>query len=173
MVRPAGFTPVEIGIIHTPFKEPSRTPIQGALAADTKGEVELYPDYAEGLSDLAGFDRAVLIYAFHRSRHYKLRVVPYLGHRKRGLFSTRAPRRPNPIGITVVKLEAIEGNRMMVSGVDMLDGTPLLDIKPYIPSIESFPDSRTGWIEKRMDSKGGKLEDAPVADGRFHEEDGN
>ena len=158
-----------IGIIHTHFKSPAGTPIQGALATDNEGEVELWPQYARGLADLAGFERIVLIYVFDRSRRYELSVVPYLDSRRRGLFATRAPRRPNPIGITVVKLLAVEGNRLAVAGLDMLDETPLLDIKPYIPAIEAFPDSKTGWIEDKMGRRGGKLEETPLADGRFHE----
>ena len=124
-----------IGVIRTDFKEPSDAPRQGALAPDAKGIVELDPRLADGLATLEGSSHVVLLFAFHRSVGYELQVTTRRSGRIRGLFATRAPRRPNPIGLTVVKLDRVEGTRLHVSGVDMVDGTPLLDIKPHAPDL--------------------------------------
>jgi len=113
-----------------------------------QGQVELLPEYTEALSDLDGFERIWLIFCFDRSEGYRLRLVPRSDTVERGLFATRAPYRINPIGLTTVRLLVVEGNVLTVEGVDMLDKTPLLDIKPYIPRSDSHPDSRTGWLEK-------------------------
>jgi tRNA-Thr(GGU) m(6)t(6)A37 methyltransferase TsaA len=127
------FTFRPIGMIRTPFNEPGEAPRQGALAPEVKGTVELDPGLAEGLDTLAECSHVVLVFAFDRTRGYELKVTTRRSGRVRGLFATRAPRRPNPIGITVVKLDRVEGTRLHVSGVDMLDRTPLLDIKPRGP----------------------------------------
>lgn len=160
---------IPIGTIHTPFQEPEGTPIQGALAGDAEGEVRLFPAYQRGLADLEGFSHLVLLYAFHRSPGFELEVTPYLDDRPRGLFSTRAPRRPNPIGMTVVRLLGVDGPRLSIRGVDVLDGTPLLDIKPSVPAFDHRSCERCGWLEPHLEeiSGGG---DAPVADDRFHGE---
>jgi tRNA-Thr(GGU) m(6)t(6)A37 methyltransferase TsaA len=151
-----------IGAIHTPFDTQSGTPIQGALARDARGEVEVFEVFRQGLADLDGFSHAVLVYVFHRSEGFRLKVVPYLDDRERGLFATRAPRRPNPIGLTVVRLVEVDeaAGRLIVEGVDMLDGTPLLDIKPHVPAFEPNGEVRTGWLEVARSSR-------TVADDRF------
>ena len=150
-----------IGIIHTPFTELEGMPIQPAGAAGVRGTLEILPGYEEGLSDLDGFSHAVLLYHFHRSEGYKLRVTPFLDDQPRGLFSTRAPKRPNPIGLSVVKLVKVEGTVVHVENADTLDGTPLLDIKPYVPAFDEPESVRTGWLgdakrrvaEKRADDR--------------------
>jgi tRNA-Thr(GGU) m(6)t(6)A37 methyltransferase TsaA len=115
------------------------------------------------LKDLDGFSHITLLYHFHLSRGFDLTVIPYLDDKKRGLFATRAPRRPNPIGLSVVKLEKIEGNILHVINLDIIDGTPLLDIKPYVRDFDSAEDFRIGWLEGRIDRK-----DRDTADNRFH-----
>jgi len=135
-----------IGIIHTAFKRPEGTPIQPAYADGAEGIIELFPDYREGLSDMEGFERIWLIYWFDRTIPARLKVVPFRDNVERGVFATRAPCRPNPIGLSAVRLLGIDGLKLRVADIDILDGTPLLDIKPYIPSIDSFPESRAGWF---------------------------
>ncbi|MBN1558489.1 MAG: tRNA (N6-threonylcarbamoyladenosine(37)-N6)-methyltransferase TrmO [Lentisphaerae bacterium] len=137
-----------IGIIHTPFTEPAGMPIQPAGAAGIRGRVEVYDAYRPGLKDLDGFSHIVLIYVFHRSEGYMLEVVPFMDTEPRGLFATRAPRRPNPIGLSVVQLDRIADGMLHVRNVDMLDGTPLLDIKPYVPDFDGCAPVRTGWLEQ-------------------------
>jgi len=159
------FTFRPIGKISTPWSRQEGSPIQGAFAPDSRGEIEVYPEYAPGLDDVGGFSHIVVLYAFHRTEGFSLRVKPYMDDTERGLFATRAPRRPNPIGVTVVRVLGVKENRVMVSGVDMLDGTPLLDIKPYIPDLDPGTDVRTGWLESRR-GEDGDLHASP-ADDRF------
>jgi tRNA-Thr(GGU) m(6)t(6)A37 methyltransferase TsaA len=140
------FTP--IGIIHTPFKKPEGMPIQPAGATGVKGSVEIFEEYHAGLKDLDGFSRIILLYFFHLSQGFNLTVVPFLDNQSRGLFATRAPKRPNPIGLSVVQLDEIENGVLHVQNVDMVDGTPLLDIKPYVPEFDSHACVRTGWFGK-------------------------
>ncbi len=137
-----------IGVIHTPFSKPEGMPIQPAGAVGVKGKVEVFEAYRDGLADLDGFSHVILLYHLHLSEGHKLRVVPFMDTVPRGVFSTRAPRRPNPIGLSVVQLDRIEDGVLYVQNVDMVDGTPLLDIKPYIPEFDHQPDIRTGWLEK-------------------------
>lgn len=137
----------EIGIIHSPHKERKGAPIQPAGAAEFKGRVEVYPEFEEALADLDGFERIILIYHFHLSKGFDLMTKPFLDDQKRGLFSTRAPKRPNPIGLSIVSLTRVENNILCVQGLDIVDKTPLIDIKPYVPQFDSFPDSRAGWID--------------------------
>jgi tRNA-Thr(GGU) m(6)t(6)A37 methyltransferase TsaA len=137
-----------IGIIHTPFTDPAGMPIQPAGAAGIGGTVEVHETYRPGLKDLDGFSHIMLLYLFHRSEGYQLQVVPFMDTEPRGLFATRAPKRPNPIGVSVVRLERIEGTVLHVQDVDMLDGTPLLDIKPYVPEFDRPVHVRTGWLER-------------------------
>ncbi len=139
-----------IGVIHTPYKDPKGTPIQSIGAKDIKGTVELKQEYVEGLQDLDCFSHIILLYVFHRARPYSLKVLPYLETEKRGLFATRYPSRPNPIGISVVRLEGIEDNILHILDVDMLDCTPLLDIKPFIPDADNRLEARIGWLEDRV-----------------------
>jgi len=139
-----------IGIIHSPFKEPKGTPIQPTGARNIDATVELFPEYVEGLKDLEGFSHIILIYHFHLSKHTSLRVKPYMDDELRGVFATRAPSRPNPIGISVVRLVKVEGNILHIQDVDAVDGTPLLDIKPYVPEFDTRKVERIGWLEKRV-----------------------
>lgn len=137
-----------IGIIHTPFKKLEGMPIQPAGAAGVKGTVEVFHEYHSGLKDLDGFSHIILLYQFHGSKGFNMEVVPFMDTQPRGLFATRAPKRPNPIGLSVVQLDRIENGVLYVQDVDILDGTPLLDIKPYVPEFDSHTEVRTGWLEK-------------------------
>ncbi len=156
-----------IGTIHTPFAEAVGTPIQGALSGQARGEVVVNSALGEGLADLDGFSHIILIYLFDRITKARLKVKPYLDTEHRGIFATRSPSRPNPIGITVVRLIEIDGLILRVSGVDMLDGTPLLDIKPSIPQFDDHQHRRCGWFEPHLEAlRDGQT--VPVADDRFH-----
>ncbi len=123
-------------------------PIQPSGSHSEVGIVEVEPEYEKGLKDLDGFSHIILIYHFHKSEGFSLQIVPFLDTKPRGLFSTRAPKRPNPIGLSVVKLKSIKGNILEIENVDILDGTPLLDIKPYVPDFDGYNDAKTGWLEK-------------------------
>jgi tRNA-Thr(GGU) m(6)t(6)A37 methyltransferase TsaA len=137
-----------IGVINTPFKEKKNMPIQPAGANGIEGRVEVFTEYRDGLRDLAGFSHIILLYHFHKSKKFNLQVVPFLDTEPRGLFATRAPNRPNPIGLSVVQLDKIENGVLHIRNVDMLDNTPLLDIKPYVPEFDTHTEIRTGWLEK-------------------------
>ena len=137
-----------IGEIHTPFSEQRDTPIQPTRST-ARGQVEVYPAYVDGLRDLEGFSHVILLYVFHRSDNYTLRVTPFLDDQERGLFATRYPARPNPIGLSIVRQLAIHEQVLEIEGADMLDGTPLLDIKPYVPDFDMRTDVRTGWYATR------------------------
>lgn len=151
-----------IGIIHTPHKSAEGTPIQPLKAKGCRGTVEIDPELTPALQDLSGFERIWLICWFHRSNKPKLIVKPYMQDHLRGLFATRAPSRINPIGLSSVRLLKVEGNILEVEDVDMLDGTPILDIKPYVPRFDVYECTRYGWLEDvKMDKAEGK------ADGRF------
>ena len=153
---------VTIGIIHSPFRESLGTPVQPCSARSAEGKVEVFAPFAEGLRDLAGFERVWLLFWCHRARPARLSVVPYRDTVERGLFATRAPARPNPIGLSAVRLRSIVGNVLDVGELDILDGTPLLDIKPYIPLYDSYPATACGWMEREGARKG-----LVFADGRF------
>jgi tRNA-Thr(GGU) m(6)t(6)A37 methyltransferase TsaA len=140
-----------IGIIRSPYKETEGTPIQTTGARGVSGRVELLPDYAEGLKDLGGFSHIILLYHFHLSKGYSLRVKPFLDDTPRGVFSTRAPKRPNAIGLSVVRLVKIEGTTLHIEDVDTVDSTPLLDIKPYVPEFDSREAERIGWLSGKAD----------------------
>lgn len=137
------YTP--IGVIRSEHREPEKTPIQPVYARGCNGRAEILPQYVEGLKDLDGFSHLLLLYHFHRAGEPLLTVVPFTDDQPRGLFSTRSPRRPNPIGLSLVRLLRIEGATLHLSDVDILDGTPLLDIKPYIPRFERVDDAAGGW----------------------------
>lgn len=137
-----------IGIIHTPFKKREGMPIQPAGASGVKGTVEVSEEYRAGLKDLDGFSHIILLYHFHRSQGFNLQVVPFMDSEARGLFATRAPKRPNSIGLSIVQLDRIENGVLYIQNVDMLDGTPLLDIKPYVPEFDEQINVRTGWLEQ-------------------------
>ncbi len=139
-----------IGIVHSPFKEAQRTPIQPKAAKGIEGTVEVFAKFADGLVDLDGFSHLILICHFHLAQNYKLKVIPFMDDQERGVFATRAPSRPNPIGISVVRLNHIENNILYIQNVDIIDGTPLLDIKPYVPEFDSKEDIKIGWLEKRV-----------------------
>jgi len=151
-----------IGIIHTPHKSTEGTPIQAAGAKGVAGRIEIFPEYTAGLDDLAGFSHIFILYHFHLSKKFSLKVKPFLDDQKRGLFATRAPSRPNPIGLSVVRLAGITGSNLQIQDVDVVDGTPLLDVKPYIPEFDVRKVDRTGWIGEKT----GKIEEV-VDDGRF------
>jgi tRNA-Thr(GGU) m(6)t(6)A37 methyltransferase TsaA len=153
-----------IGVIHSPFKEPKGTPIQPAAAKGINGIVEIFPEYAEGLKDIEGFSYIILLYHFHLSRGSALIAKPYMDNETHGVFAMRGPSRPNTIGISVVRIVRIEENMLHIQDVDIVEGTPLLDIKPYIPEFDIREVERIGWLEKNVH----KL---PVSkdDGRFTE----
>ena len=151
-----------IGIIHSSLKEAKGSPIQPVFAKASEGIVEVSEPYQEALKDLDGFERIWLIYWFNKAIKFRPIVTPYLDTVERGLFATRAPCRPNPIGMSPVKLLRIENGRLFIAEVDILDGTPLLDIKPYISKFDKFEVSRNGW----QDNVSGK---PPTADKRFHD----
>jgi tRNA-Thr(GGU) m(6)t(6)A37 methyltransferase TsaA len=157
-----------IGVIHTPFKKPKGTLTQPGRSDGARGKVEVYPEYNRGLTDLERFSHITLLYYFHLSKGFELMVTPYLDDQERGLFATRAPRRPNPIGISVVKLDKIDENVLHIINVDIIDGTPLLDIKPYVRDFDSAEDFRIGWLEDRISAS-----DINVADDRFHKKEDN
>jgi len=136
-----------IGIIRSPFKDVEGMPIQPAGAAHVQGTVEVLPELAEGLKDLEGFSHVILLYHFHQVQESQLLVVPFMDSEPHGVFATRAPKRPNPIGISVVRLLSIEHNVLHIENVDILDGTPLLDIKPYVPEFDEHPAEHVGWLE--------------------------
>ncbi|MCU0726392.1 MAG: tRNA (N6-threonylcarbamoyladenosine(37)-N6)-methyltransferase TrmO [Planctomycetes bacterium] len=137
-----------IGVIHSPFTAAPGTPIQGVYAGGAEGEVVVDAEYEAGLSDLAGFERIWLVYLFDRAPPARLRVVPFRDTVERGVFATRAPSRPNPVGLSVVRLLSREGGRLRVADLDVLDGTPLLDIKPYVPEFDAFPHATAGWLDR-------------------------
>ena len=137
-----------IGMVHSPFTELAGMPIQPAGAAGVVGTAVIYPEFTPGLQDLDGFSHIILLYHLHRVEAASLLVTPFLDTQPRGVFATRAPRRPNPIGLSVVKLVRVEQNILYIENIDILDGTPLLDIKPYVPEFDHQPDIRTGWLAK-------------------------
>lgn len=137
-----------IGRIFSPFKSIEGMPIQPAGAQGIEGSIEIFPEYIEGLDDLAGFSHIFLLYHLHKISEARLKVIPFLDKEPRGIFATRAPRRPNPIGLSIVKLLGVEENRIFIENVDILDGTPLLDIKPYLPEFDHHEADRVGWYEK-------------------------
>ena len=137
-----------IGVIHSPFTDIGGMPIQPTGAAGILGSVEVLPEFATGLQDLAGFSHIILLYHFHRVQEVKLVVTPFMDSQPHGVFATRAPKRPNPIGLSIVRLLGIEQNVLHIENVDVLDGTPLLDIKPYVPEFDHHPADRVGWLEQ-------------------------
>jgi len=138
-----------IGIIHTPFKTREETPIQ-PFRSNAIGQVEVFKEYEEGLTDIEGFSHIILLYNFHKSEGYSLMVKPFLDDKLKGLFATRAPKRPNQIGLSVVRLLIREENVLFVEGIDALDGTPLIDIKPYVPNFEPNTEFKIGWLEGKI-----------------------
>ncbi|MCE7699167.1 MAG: tRNA (N6-threonylcarbamoyladenosine(37)-N6)-methyltransferase TrmO [Methanobacterium paludis] len=155
-----------IGVIKSPFKQINGMPIQPIGACGVHGEIHIREEYKEGLTDLEEFSHIMLIYHLHLSNGYSLRVKPFLDDKKHGIFATRAPKRPNPIGISVVRLEAVEGNIVYISNVDIVDGTPLLDIKPYVPHFDKKEDENVciGWFEDKHKEASNKKSDKRFMD---------
>ena len=139
-----------IGVTHSPFKKPSGVPIQPTAAEGVKGSIEVFPEYADGLKDLDGFSHIILVYHFHLSKKPLLMVRPYMDEELHGVFATRAPSRPNPIGISTLHLLRVEKNMLHVEDLDIVDGTPVLDIKPFVPEFDVRKTSRVGWLEKNL-----------------------
>ncbi len=139
-----------IGIIHSPFKEPRGTPVQPAGTAGAQGVVEVFPEYTQGLKDLDGFSHVILLYHFHLAKPSSLMAKPYMDDEAHGIFAVRAPARPNPIGVSVVRLLRLEENVLHVQDVDIIEGTPLLDIKPYVPEFDVRDVEKIGWLEKNV-----------------------
>jgi tRNA-Thr(GGU) m(6)t(6)A37 methyltransferase TsaA len=137
-----------IGLIHTPFSVPANTPIQSARS-QASGWIEIFPDYAAGLQDIEAFSHIYLVYYLHGASEIQLTVEPFLDNQKHGIFATRHPFRPNHIGLSIVQLLSRQENRLNISGVDMFDQTPLLDIKPYVPEFDRREEVRAGWYERR------------------------
>ena len=138
-----------IGTIHTPFKRKQDTPIQ-PFKSKVIGTVQLFKKYEEGLQDIEGFSHVILLYKFHKSKGYCLKAKPFLDDTVKGVFATRYPRRPNQIGLTVVKLLKRKGNILFVKGVDIIDGAPLLDIKPYVSDFGPQEKMRIGWLKGKI-----------------------
>jgi tRNA-Thr(GGU) m(6)t(6)A37 methyltransferase TsaA len=141
-----GVTYRPIGVIHTVFLDKEGTPIQGVFAKGAKGEVEIFPEYADGLRDIEGFSHVILIYHFHLADGYSLVSEPFLEDKQHGIFSMRHFKRPNPIGLSVVRLESVKGNKLEISEVDIIDGAPLLDIKPFVPRFDHRDNAKSGWL---------------------------
>jgi tRNA-Thr(GGU) m(6)t(6)A37 methyltransferase TsaA len=146
---PSPLTLTPIGVAHTPFSEKVDAPRQAYVAEGVAGTIELFPgrDFEHALLDLEGWDRIWIIFWFHRNESWKPKVLPPRSQKRRGVFSTRSPHRPNPIGLSSVRLESVEGLLLHVRDIDLLDGTPILDIKPYLPIADAHPHSRTGWLD--------------------------
>jgi tRNA (adenine37-N6)-methyltransferase len=140
-----------IGVIHSPFNNLEDMPIQPTSDISGSGVVEIFPEFADGLKDLEGFSHIYLLYQFHKMHQSKLIVTPFLDKEPHGIFATRAPSRPNPIGLSLVELVRIENNLIYVERIDILNETPLLDIKPYVPEFEDNHAIRIGWLEKVKD----------------------
>ncbi|MDP2863176.1 MAG: tRNA (N6-threonylcarbamoyladenosine(37)-N6)-methyltransferase TrmO [Desulfobacterales bacterium] len=140
-----------IGIIHSPFKEAKKMPIQPAAANGVEGTIDIKPEFENGLKDLDGFSHIILLYHFHLSKGFSLEVIPFLDDKLRGVFATRAPRRPNAIGLSIVRLVDIEKNRLYIQNIDVVDGTPLIDIKPYVPEFDNQKAERIGWLSDKID----------------------
>jgi tRNA-Thr(GGU) m(6)t(6)A37 methyltransferase TsaA len=139
-----------IGVVHSPFKEPKGTPIQPPSAEGVAGTVEVFLEYVEGLMDLDGFSHIILLYHFHLSRTSSLRVKPYMDDEVHGVFAMRGPSRPNPIGLSIVRLVRVEGPVLHIRDVDIVDGTPVLDIKPYVPQFDARDVERIGWLDEQV-----------------------
>ena len=139
-----------IGVIHSPFKEATGTPIQPTDGKGIRGTVEIFPEFAKGLKDVDGFSHLILIYHFHLSGETSLEIKPYMDNQAHGIFAMRGPSRPNPIGISVVRLVKVEKRILHIQDVDIVDGTPLLDIKPYVPEFDIREVEKIGWLEEKM-----------------------
>jgi len=139
----------QIGVIHSPYKNHRDMPIQ-ASRSSAIGEIEVFEEYEKGLKDVEGFSYILILYLFHKSRRASVLVKPFLDDVLRGVFATRSPNRPNWIGLSPVELLERCGNILRVAGVDVVEGTPLLDIKPYVPQFDVRESVRIGWLESRL-----------------------
>jgi len=155
-----------IGTIRSPFTDIANMPIQPSGARGVKGTIEVSEEYAGGLSDIEGFSRIILLYDFHACDSCQLTVTPFLDKATHGIFATRAPCRPNTIGLSIVRLTGRSGRILEVEDIDVLDDTPLLDIKPYVPAFDCYPDERSGWLEKN-----GHRAASFQSDGRFRSQE--
>ena len=159
MPEPVTFSPV--GIVHSPHKELAGMPVQPPAASSFTGEIEIFPEFAEGLLDIEGFSRLMVFYHLHKSSGPLLSAVPFLDTKPHGVFASRIPRRPNALGFSVVRLISRKGCILEIGDVDILDGTPVLDIKPYVPEFDAYPHESSGWFagklsgisEKRSDER--------------------
>jgi tRNA (adenine37-N6)-methyltransferase len=149
-LEPVTFSP--IGVIRSPFTEVAGMPIQTTGARGIAGSIEILPEYAAGLRDIDGFSHLILIYHLHRIRGFQLEVTPFLDTKTHGIFAVRSPRRPNAIGLSIVRLIEVEGNVLRIEDIDILDGTPLLDLKPYVPAFDAHATDRTGWFAGRAEN---------------------
>jgi len=149
-----------IGIIHSPYKEPKEIPIQGVFKNQVEAYVKLDKKYEDGLTDLDQFSHAILIYHFHKAEKTKIKAMPFLEEKEHGIFAIRSPFRPNHIGISIVKINKIEQNKLYFSEVDVLDQTPVLDIKPYIKHFDHRENVKSGWLDKHF--KDGNIPDKTI-----------
>ena len=141
-----------IGFIHSPYKQVKDMPIQGKFKTGVQAWIELKEEYRAGLKDLDGFSHAIIIYHFHKSEKTEIESKPFLEDNKHGIFAIRSPHRPNHIGLSIVKIEKIEGSKLHFSEVDVLDGTPVLDIKPYVKHFDGRNNTVSGWLDKHFQS---------------------
>ncbi len=141
----------QIGIIHTALREPADAPIQGVFRPDSCGKVEVFKEYEDGLDSIEGFSHLILLYWFHKAGICELKAAPFLDAKSpKGIFTIRKPARPNPIGLSVVSLVSRQENTLNISEIDILDGTPLLDIKPLVPEFDFRENVRIGWLEGKL-----------------------
>jgi tRNA (adenine37-N6)-methyltransferase len=146
MSYPGSFSMVAIGVVESPHRRKEDCPTQAAVASDAAGTVRVFDDYAAGLADIELFSHIILLYVFDRAGPTQLSVLPFLDDAVHGVFATRHPRRPNGIGMSIVRLKRRDGACLEVEGLDVLDGTPVLDIKPYVPQFDIVPGASSGWL---------------------------
>ena len=156
MLQEISFKP--IGIIYTPYSRKEDTPIQSCFSPNNKGFIELYLEYAAGLQDIQGFSHLILLYYFHKAEGCDLLTKPFLDKDKKGIFAIRHFNRPNPVGFSIVRLYRVRGNILDIGSVDMLDGTPLLDIKPYVPQFDIRDNVKNGWYQNASEKAKYKVE---------------
>ena len=149
-----------IGVIHSPYKESKEIPIQGRFKDNVEAYIELKEKYVKGLKDLDEFSHALILYYFHMSDKENIEGKPYLEDNKHGIFAIRSPHRPNHIGLSIVKIKRIQENKLYFTYVDMIDGTPVLDIKPYVRFFDNIENAISGWLEKHF--KNGKIIDKVI-----------
>lgn len=139
-----------IGVIHTPFKAANGMPVQAVAAKGIVGSIELDPTYQAGLKNISGFSHLILLYHLHLVQDYELEVIPFLDDQPHGVFATRSPKRPNALGLSIVKLLGVAANTLQIEEIDVIDGTPLLDIKPYVPEFDVRTTDQIGWLATRV-----------------------